>query len=154
MQNFSTDSNGKSIQIFVSRRHVGDIVNGVFKKSISGSRHILRKPPAIALSVEALRLADQAGAHDIQITDIESARLYTCSIEYFKQFAFPLQRGGFEPQLALQLERFDVSSPLVIASRAPKPGEVRSKAGNGKRVRNPRGVVMGSPRQMVFKGML
>lgn len=154
MNNSSTLSNRESFQIHVGGRYVGEVVGGIFKKNIIGSRHILRKPPAIALSVESLEQAEGAGARDIQVRDIESGRFYTCTVEHFRHYCFPLQRGGFEPQLALPLERFDVSSPLVIASRAPKRGEVKRKPGNGKRVRNPRGVVMGSPRQMVFKGMI
>ena len=155
MEDFSTESNGDSYQIFVAGRHVGDVENGVFKKTISGSRHILRKPPAIALSVESLERAELAGACDIQIKDIESGRVYACTVEHFRKYSFPIQRGGFEPQLALPLERFEVSSPLNISSRAPKSGEVKRKAGNGKRVRNPRGVVSTlSPRQLMFKGLL
>lgn len=55
MDDSSIQSNHESFQIHVAGRHVGDVEKGVFKKTISGSRHILRKPPAIALSVEALQ---------------------------------------------------------------------------------------------------
>ena len=154
MQNSSTQSNRESFQIHVAGRHVGVVENGIFKKTITGSRHILRKPPAIALSVESLQQAEHAGADEINITDIETGCVYACTVEHFKGYSFPLQRGGFEPQLALALEQFDVSCPLEISSRAPGPGEVRRKPGNGKRVRNPRGVQQISPRQLVFKGMV
>ncbi len=154
MQNNNTQSNPESYQIRVSGRLVGEVTNGIFKKTISGSRHILRKPPAIALSVESLQQAERVGAHDIQITDIDLGCVYACTLQHFKSHAFPLQRGGFEPQLALRLELFDVSSPLEIKSHAPKPGEIKRKAGNGQRVRNLFDLTPLSPRQLVFKGMI
>lgn len=154
MSNCSTKQNPNSYQIRVAGRHVGQVASGIFKKSILGSRHILHKPPAIALSVESLTQAEHVGAHEIEITDKESGRVYSCSIEHFKEFAFPIQRGGFEPQLALPIGRFDVTSPLEYSSRALKNGEIKHGPGNGKRTRNPRGVRLESPRQLLFKGMV
>lgn len=141
-------------KIYTDGRVVGEVVGEVFKKNITGSRHILHKPRAIALSVESLTQAEKVGAHEIQITDKESGDLYACPLERFKEHAFPIQRGGFEPQMALTLDRFDVSLKLEYSSRATKQGEVRHEPGNGKRTRNPRGVKGESPRQMLFKGML
>lgn len=154
MDDSSIKTNPDSYQIRVAGRHVGDVVSGVFKKSISGSRHMLHKPPALALSVESLTQAEQAGASEIYITDKESGCVYSCSIDHFKENSFPIQRGGFEPQLALMLARFDVTSPLDYSSRALKCGEVKHQPGNGKRIRNPRGVRLESPRQMLLKGMM
>jgi len=133
---------------------VGDVTSGVFKKNILGSRHILRKPPAIALSVESLTQAEQFGASEVQITDTESGRVYSCSIEFFKGNSFPIQRGGFEPQLALPIGKFDVTSPLEYSSRTLKNGEIKYKKWSGKHKRNPRGVRLESPRQLLFKGMM
>lgn len=141
-------------KIFTSGRVVGKVVGDVFKKNIFGSRHILHKPCAIALSVESLNQAEKVGAHEIQITDKETGALYACPFERFKEYAFPIQRGGFEPQMALTLDRFDVTSPLDYSSRALKQGEIKHTPCNGKRTRNPRGVQLESPRQLLFKGML
>lgn len=141
-------------KIYTGGRVVGKVVGDVFKKNISGSRHILHKPRAIALSVESLTQAEKVGAQEIQITDKESGALYACPFERFKEYAFPIQRGGFEPQMALTLDRFDVTSPLDYSSRATKQGEIKHTPGNGKRTRNPRGVQLESPRQLLFKGML
>jgi hypothetical protein len=154
MTDSSTNQNTQPYQIRISNHHVGDVIDGKFKKRIKFSKHALRTPPALALSVESPNQAEQVGAREIEITDIESGRVYSCSIEYFKQYAFPVRRGGFEPQLALVLQRFDVTSPLEISSRALKPGEVKRNPGNGKRTRNPRGVRLVSPRQLLFKGMV
>ncbi len=140
-------------KVFTDGRVVGEVVGGVFKKNILGSRHILHKPRAIALSVESLSQAGQVGASEIQITDKESGWVYSCSVEHFKEYAFPIQRGGFEPQLALPIERFVTTTPLEYKSRTMKQGEIRHKPGSGKRVRNPRGLRLESPRQLLFKGM-
>lgn len=148
MSDFSTK------KIFTDGRVVGEVVGEVFKKNISGSRHILHKPRAIALSVESLTQAEKVGAHEIQITDKESGDLYACPFDRFKEYAFPIQRGGFEPQMALTLDRFDVSSPLAYSSHTTKRGEIKHAPGNGKRTRNPRGVQLESPRQLLFKGMM
>lgn len=141
-------------KISVSNRYVGDVSGGVFRKSIKGSRHILRTPPAICLSVESLRQAEQCGACEIRITDIESGRVYSSTLEHFKRFSFEVQRGGFEAQRGLCLERWSLTEALQITSRAAKRGEIKRKAGNGQRTRNPRGVSNVSPRQLLFKGML
>ena len=153
MTDSSTKQNTQPFQIRVSNHFVGEVTDGKFKKKIKFSKHALRTPPALALSVESLNQAEQVGAREIEIADLESGRVYSCSIEYFKQYAFPVQRGGFEPQMALVLQRFDVTSPLEITSHALKSGEVRFNPGNGKRTRTPRGVRVVSPRQLLFKGM-
>ena len=74
-------------KIYTGGRVVGEVVGEVFKKNISGSRHILHKPRAIALSVESLTQAEKVGAQEIQITDKESGALYACPFERFKEFA-------------------------------------------------------------------
>ena len=153
MQDCSTNQGAKTNQIRISNRYVGEVKNDNFEKKIQFSKHSLHKPPALALSVESLQQAEQFGAREIYITDIESGRVYSCTIDHFKSHAFPIQRGGFEPQLALILEQFDVSSPLVISSCMPKRGEIRFKPGNGKRIRNPRGIPLVSPRQLMLKGL-
>ena len=67
----------------------------------------MRQPRAIALSVESLRQAEAFGAHDIEIKDTESGIIYSCSVLHFKRFCFDLQRGGYEAQKALPLDRFN-----------------------------------------------
>ncbi len=153
MSNCSTSPEIPTFQIRIANHSVGEVTGDKFKKEIQFSRHALRKPPALALSTESLTQAEQVGAREIQITDKESGRVYSCSIDHFKENAFPIQRGGFEPQLALPIGKFDVVSPLDYSSRASRRGEITHKRGNGKRTRNPRGVRLESPRQMLFKGM-
>lgn len=138
-------------KIFAGSRVVGEVSGGVFKKTVSGSVHFLRKPPAIALDVDSIRQAREYGAVGIQVTDRETGREYSCDLGHFDRHSFALNRG-FGDQRALPLDRWVVT--MDIESKAAKRGEVRRRAGTGERVRNERGAENVSPRQMVFKGLL
>jgi len=122
-----SQQNHNQNNIYVSNRCVGAVDNGIFHKSIKGSRHLLRTPPAICLSVESLRQAEDRGASEIEIADTETGKVYQSKIEYFRQHAWKIQRGGYEPQLAMRLELWEITQPLEILSRAPKRGEVKHK---------------------------
>jgi len=98
-------------KIFVAGRVVGRVEGGVFVKSIEGSKHILHKPRAIALSVESLQQAKALGADRISIRDRETGTVYFTDIAHFERYSFSMQRGGFEPQKALPLERWSLDVP-------------------------------------------
>jgi hypothetical protein len=104
-----------STKIFVSGHCVGEVKNGAFIKSIVGSRHLLTHPPAIALSVDSLKQAKALGATEIRITDRETGTVYSADIAYFEHYSFPVQRGGYEAQRALPLERFSVTMTATPA---------------------------------------
>jgi hypothetical protein len=120
-----TIENNNRIPILLSDgRVIGKVQNGIFKKRISGSKHFLRKPPAIAFSVENLTQAEQAGAIKIEVTDKDNGCVYFCTLEHFKRYSWELQRGGFERQRALALSRWDVaggknSTPKTIPTVEP-----------------------------------
>lgn len=95
---------------------VGEVKNGTFRKSIYASRHLLRKPPAICLSVDSLNQAEAVGAKSIEVKDKETGRVYTCTVTHFKQYAFDMQRGGYEAQKALPLSYWNVSGGTVTKS--------------------------------------
>ena len=97
-------------RIFVSSRCVGVVHGDTFKKTIKGSKHILHTPPALALAVESLEQAKRAGARQIVVTDAETGRVYRVSLEYFYKHSFNIRRGGFEPQLALPLDHWEVTT--------------------------------------------
>jgi dissimilatory sulfite reductase (desulfoviridin) alpha/beta subunit len=111
-----------STKIYVGTRFVGEVQTGKFKKRIEFSRHALRTPPALALSVESLRQAENFGACEIEITDKESARVFACTIEHFKRYSWELHRGGFEPQRAMALERWTLVKGGRIKSSGGKSG--------------------------------
>jgi len=72
----------KKIQICAGNgKVVGAVYNGVFTKKIKGSKHILRKPPAIAFDVCTIEQAKEAGALRVQVTDIETCKVYSASLE-------------------------------------------------------------------------
>jgi len=102
-------NNSSTKKVFINSRFVGEVIGSVFRKRIKGSKHILRTPRAIALSVDSLRQAESYGAQAIEIQDKDSGLIYRATIEHFKRFCFELCRGGFEPQKALMLDRWDVS---------------------------------------------
>jgi len=117
--------------IFVNGKVIGKVIAGTFCKAVSGSKHFLRSPKAIALAATALADAEAAGATSIAITDIETGLTYAAALAHFRRYSFDMQRGKFEPQKALTLDRWDVSGGKVAhqveknkrAKRIPTPGE-------------------------------
>lgn len=70
----------------------GSLENGVLYKRIIGSRHLLRKPPAIAIDAElydAYRTKIQA----IEVHDIETSTAYRLLRAEFEQYRWVLDRG-------------------------------------------------------------
>jgi len=79
----------------VGRRVVGEVREGVFYKRLRAS-HFLRTPPAIAFDVSTLREAERAGACYVEITDLESGRVYWAAISTIWERGFPVNRGHGE----------------------------------------------------------
>lgn len=100
--NYSTHpkTKQKSIPIFAMGRQVGVVRDGVFYKRVFGSRHFLRKPHAIALDVESLRLAEAAGVTYVSITDQETGLTYRADFETIWAHGFRFDRG-FGEQIGL-----------------------------------------------------
>jgi len=107
-------------KIFVGGRVVGEIAKGTFKKSVKSSTGFLHSPPSIALSVDSLTQAEQAGAQNIEVKDKETGRVYSCTVTHFRQYSFDLQRGGYEAQKALPLSYWNVSGGTVTNTPALK----------------------------------
>ena len=105
--------------------------------------HLLEEPPAIGIAVETIRQAERLRVVDIKVTIFETGQLYTSTLEHFKEFSFEQARGGFERQRFLALDYWTAS--LDVRSNAPKAGEIRTAKGNGKKFRNPRGLLKSQP---------
>lgn len=60
---------------------VGHVSGDNFHKRIQGSRHLLRKPPAIAFDISTLQDAEQAGAGFVIVTDTDTDKRYRASIK-------------------------------------------------------------------------
>jgi hypothetical protein len=120
-----------STPIFVNGHCVGKVVNHQFLKVITGSKHMLRTPRAIAFSNTSLTDIERAGAQSISVTDIETGLIYSTTVTHFQRYSFDLKRGGNEPQKALPLENWDVTGGKVAhqvekskrGKRIPAPGE-------------------------------
>lgn len=74
-------------------RKVGEVRGDVFHKDISGSVHLLQKPPALAFDVQSLYDAEKAGAQVVQVRDRESGITYSASLKTVMQRGTLFDRG-------------------------------------------------------------
>lgn len=96
-------------KIFASNgKVVGEVVGSVFYKTFKGSRHMLRKPRAIANDVDVLDQAESCGAVEVQERDTETGSLYCTTIEAIRAHGFQIDRG-YGPQIALALSRWSLN---------------------------------------------
>ena len=86
-----------------SGKKIGRVQGDIFYKSIHGSKHMLRTPPGLAVDLQALLDAEQAGADRIVITDTETGTQYRADISRLKKRGFTFDRG-FGRQIALPLD--------------------------------------------------
>jgi hypothetical protein len=102
------------IEIFSGRQVIGEVNNGdTFQKRLESSRHFLRRPPAIALSLDSLAQAEKAGALFVKIIDLDTDRVFWTTITNMREIGFLIQRGGFESQLALRLKEWSSKKPAL-----------------------------------------
>ncbi len=97
---------------------MGAISGERFTKRVWGAKHMLREPPAWALSKAVVEQIQAQGVREIIVNDLEDGRSYSASLSDFLRFGFPVQRGRFEPQLALPLARWAIDGAPV-----PAPGK-------------------------------
>lgn len=64
-----------------------------YYRRVEGSRHFLRKPPAITNDVDALAEAERLGADRVRIVDSETGIEYLCAILVIREYGFPIDRG-------------------------------------------------------------
>ena len=66
--------------IKVNRRTVGQVIDGVFVKDVSSSKHFLHTPEAIAYTIDTLHAAQRAGAEFCQVLDTDTGIIFKASI--------------------------------------------------------------------------
>lgn len=88
-------------------RIIGHLRDHTFVKRVTGSKHQLRKPPAWCISKAAFCEQILPNTENIIIEDLETGLTYQTSTETFAEHAFEIQRGNFEPQLALTLNYWE-----------------------------------------------
>ena len=107
-----------SVPIYLAGRDkpIGYVSGRTFCKTITGSKHMLRSPKAIAFDACTLDDAQRAGATHVRVTDAETGRTYTAPIADVRRYGFPVARGHGR-QVALPLDRYSVDGETPEAER-------------------------------------
>ena len=96
--------------IYVGRKVVGYVEDGIFFKSVQGSKHFLRKPPAICFDVSTLNTARSSWATQVRVYDKESGLVYVAPLENIERYGFKFNRG-FGNQIGLVMEQWETEEP-------------------------------------------
>ena len=83
----------------------------VLVKQVDSERHRLRKPPGYALECSTFDEARAAGVTVVEIHERDTGQTLTATIDAFERHGLRLTRGGFAPQIALPLSRWQVRDP-------------------------------------------
>lgn len=94
--------------IYANGGKIAGIVRGKTFDVRKHQAHLLHTPPAIGLSVDALRQAEELGAENVTVTILESGRVYQQTIPNIKRYSHEQRRGGFESQRVVCLEYWQV----------------------------------------------
>ncbi len=105
--------------IYIAQRVIGVVAGTTFHKTITGSKHILRRPRAIAFERCTLRDAAADGATRVEVLDRETGTTYAISFETIHRHSFPVLRGHGD-QVAVTLEHWAINGaePAAQASIA------------------------------------
>ena len=95
-----------STLIYAGGKVVGRVENKTFWKTIIGSKHLLRKPPAIAFDEISLDAAERAGAQLVRVRDKENGAIYETTISKIIDKGIRFNRG-FGDQVALPLKNWN-----------------------------------------------
>ena len=98
-----------SDKIRVQNKVVGHIEGDTFHKQVEGSRHFLRRPPAIAFDVSTLDDAEKKGAKHVCVTDKE----YHARMSTVRDKGFSMNRG-YGNQIALPLTEWSPTRVNVM----------------------------------------
>ena len=94
--------------IYLNGRPIGQVSDGIFRKSQSASRHFLRKPPAICFDRCTLHEAEAIGAHTVQVLDQETGTFYRAPMSTIWAHCFPVLRG-YGDQMGLGLDYWSIN---------------------------------------------
>ena len=98
---------------------IGQIEGQVFRKNIKGSKHLLRKPRAIAIDVYAYDEDIATACECIEVKDQETGITYVSTIENFNRYRIKLDRRHGQ-QYALPLGYWDYDGKQGCG-QPPKP---------------------------------
>jgi len=111
----------RTTPLYVGSRVAGHVTGEVLRKAVNGSKHFLRKPPAIAFNVDVLSAAEHLGAKRIVVTDLDTKHEYACTVETFRAHAIKIER--WDGQLALTMAYWGVDGKL-----SPHEGKLAREA--------------------------
>ena len=112
--------------VYAGSQIVGRLAGDTFYKRVHSKEHFLFAPPAIAFGLDSLRQVRAAGAQWVEVLDLDTSRIYRASIEAIFAFGRETQRGGFERQIFLVLDRWTVrpaGGPSKPGAPPPEPPE-------------------------------
>jgi hypothetical protein len=98
---------GQKRLVKVDGRIIGYLRDRTFYKSVSGSKHRLRQPPAWAIDAEAFDTEIKPNSTKIVVVDRETGMEYQASVETFERFKGELDRG-FGRQYFLPLPQWQI----------------------------------------------
>ncbi len=102
--------------IRVKNKVVGCIEGDTFHKQVEGSRHFLRRPPAIAFDVSTLDDAEKKGAKHVCVTDKETWKEYHARMSTVRDKGFSMNRG-YGNQIALLLTEWSPTRVNLMQGR-------------------------------------
>lgn len=108
--------------IYCNGKPIGEVKGTVFHKTITGSKHLLRQPRAIAFDRSTLTDAEAAGATTARIYDRETGTAYTATLDRIRSEGFKVARG-YGNQWALALDKWS-------ANGQKPPADVKAAATN------------------------
>jgi hypothetical protein len=107
---------GQSTPVFCNGRPVGQVSDGVFRKTVRSSRHFLRQPRAICFDRSTLHDAEAAGATLVQVYDADDKDTYAAEIATVWAHCFPVLRGHGD-QVGLALDWWSINGAQPLAER-------------------------------------
>ena len=110
--------------IFAGSKVIGHVREQTFYKTVRGSVHFLRIPPAIAFDASSLEDARKAGAVRVEVTDAETGRVFVADIADILRDGKPFNRGHGD-QIYYPLSRWrgpDDPRQLSLWGSDPPPG--------------------------------
>lgn len=97
-----------------------------YYRRVDGSRHFLRKPPAITNDIAALDMAQQMGADRVRIVDSETGMEYLCTIAVIREYGFIIDRGHGQ-QIALPFAYWIQCAPDGTITQPTLPKQLQPR---------------------------
>ena len=109
----SITEKGIAIQVNTKwgRKTVGRVSGHTYEKKLKESG-ILHNPPAVALCLDELHQAEQAGASFLRVVRTDLNETLSVSLADFDRYGFDVNRG-FGPQIAVTLDHFSYTATMT-----------------------------------------